>query len=78
MLNDGFNPHLLLDYSRFVSESCIRFARMQADIIRRYKKPGDFITTNGLFGNLDNHRLQNEVLDVSTSVSFADYAVELV
>ena len=77
VLNDGFNPHLLLDYSRFVSESCIRFARMQADIIRRYKKPGDFITTNGLFGNLDNHRLQNEVLDVYTYDSYPDFAFEL-
>ena len=66
VLNDGSNPHLLLDYSRFISESCIRFAGMQADIIRRYKKPEDFITTNGLFTNLDNHRMQNEILDVYT------------
>ena len=77
VVNDGHNPHLLLDYSRFISESCIRFAAMQADIIRRYKKPGDFITTNGLFGNLDNHKLQNEVLDVYTYDSYPNFAYEL-
>ncbi len=77
VLNGGYNPHLLLDYSRFVSESCIYFARLQADILRKYKKPGDFITTNGLFGNLDNHRLQNEALDVYTYDSYPDFAFEL-
>ena len=77
VLNGGYNPHFLLDYSRFISESCIRFAQMQADIIRRYKKPGDFITTNGLFANLDNHRLQKEVLDVYTYDSYPDFAFEL-
>ena len=77
VLNDGSNPHLLLDYSRFISESCIRFAGMQADIIRRYKKPEDFITTNGLFTNLDNHRMQNEILDVYTYDSYPDFAYEL-
>ena len=77
VLNDGSNPHLLLDYSRFISESCIRFAGMQADIIRRYKKPEDFITTNGLFTNLDNHCMQNEILDVYTYDSYPDFAFEL-
>lgn len=33
VLNSGYNPHMMLDYSRFVSESCISFAKMQADII---------------------------------------------
>ena len=77
VLNGGYNPHFLLDYSRFVSESCISFAKMQADIIRAYKKPCDFITTNGLFGNLDNHRLQNEALDVYCYDSYPDFAFEL-
>ena len=77
VLNGGYNPHFLLDYSRFVSESCISFAKMQADILRQYKKPGDFITTNGLFGNLDSHRLQNEALDVYTYDSYPDAAFEL-
>ena len=77
VLNGGYNPHFMLDYSRFVSESCISFAKMQADILREYKKPGDFITTNGLFGNLDNHRLQKEALDVYTYDSYPNFAFEL-
>ena len=55
-INRGLNPHHQLDYRRFVSDSAVSFCRLQADILRKYKKPGDFITTNGLF-NLDNHRL---------------------
>ena len=77
VLNGGHNPHLLLDYTRFISESCLSFAKMQADILRAYIKPGDFITTNGLFGNLDNHRLLNEVLDVYTYDSYPDFAFGL-
>lgn len=77
VLNGGHNPHMLLDYSRFVSDSCLRFAAMQAEILRRCKKPGDFITTNGLFGNLDNHALQNEALDVYTYDSYPDFGFGL-
>lgn len=73
-VSGGVNPHQHLDYLRFVSDSCIRFAKMQADIIRRYKKPGDFVTTNGMFGHLDNCRLQDEVLDVYTYDSYPNFA----
>jgi len=74
ILNEGVNPHQHLDYLRFVSESAISFASMQAEIIRKYRKPGDYITTNGLFGHLDNHRLQDEVLDVYTYDSYPNFA----
>ncbi len=77
VLNGGVNPHLRLDYARFVSDSCLRFAKMQADILRRYQKSGDFITTNGLFGQLDNHALENDVLDVYTYDSYPDFAFEI-
>ena len=77
VLNNGYNPHYLLDYYRFISDSVLRFAAMQADIIRKYRKPGDFITTNGLFGNLDNHRLLEDVLDVYTYDSYPDFAFGL-
>jgi len=73
-LSDETNPHQTLDYSRFVSESAIRFCKMQSDIIRRYVKPGDFITTNGLFANLDNHRMEDECLDVYTYDSYPNFA----
>lgn len=73
-IHDSTNPHQVLDYTRFVSDSAIRFCKMQSDIIRKYKKPGDFITTNGLFGNLDNHRMEDECLDVYTYDSYPNFA----
>ena len=73
----GVNPHLLLDYSRFVSDSAIRFCRIQADILRQHVAPGVFITTNGLFANLDNHRFADECLDVMTYDSYPSFAFEL-
>lgn len=72
--SDSTNPHEVLDYLRFISDSCCRFAKMQSDILRRYIKPGDFITTNGLFGNLDNHRLREESLDFMTYDSYPNFA----
>lgn len=77
VLNDGDNPHLMLDYYRFISESCLAFASRQAEILRKYIKPGDFVTTNGLFGNLDNHRLEREILDVYTYDSYPSFAFGL-
>lgn len=73
-LNNTINPHLMLEYYRFVSESAIRFCKMQSDIIREYTKPGDFITTNGMFPNLDNHRMTREALDVYTYDSYPNFA----
>lgn len=70
----GVNPHVYLDYYRFISDSAIRFCKMQVDIIRRYKKPGDFVTTNGKFGNLDNHRMAREQLDIFTYDSYPNFA----
>ncbi|MBB3111142.1 beta-galactosidase [Paenibacillus phyllosphaerae] len=56
------NPHLALDEKRFVSASAIRYAKVQADILREIA-PHHWVTTNGLFGNLDSHRLTDEMLD---------------
>ena len=73
-INDQVNPHQMLDYTRFVSESAIRFCRMQSDILREYRKEGDFITTNGMFGNLDNHKMKDTCLDVYTYDSYPNFA----
>lgn len=59
-VSGGVNPHQTLDYLRFISESTNEFARMQADIIRKYAKEGDFITTNGLFGHVDYQKMAGE------------------
>jgi len=73
-IHDSTNPHQVLDYIRFVSDSAVRFCKMQSDILRRYIKPGDFITTNGMFGHLDNHRMTEEALDVYTYDSYPNFA----
>lgn len=77
VLNGGYNPSMLLDYYRFVSHSARRFCKMQADIVRKYKKPEDFITTNGMFDHLDNHQMTKESLDVYTYDSYPSFAFGL-
>lgn len=72
--NNAVNPHQALDYFRFVSESARSFTKMQSDIIRKYKKNDDFITTNGIFGNLDNHELTRESLDFMTYDSYPNFS----
>jgi beta-galactosidase len=61
--SNSTNPHQALDEKRFISDSAIGFARIQADILREVVGSRHFITTNGMFGHLDNHRLTDEVLD---------------
>lgn len=74
---DSPNPHLKLDYYRFISDSVCRFAKMQADILRKYLKPGDFITTNGMFGNIDYQRMERESLDVLMYDSYPNFGYAL-
>ena len=50
---------------------------MQAEIISKYKKDGDYITTNGMFWNLDNHKMAEECLDVYTYDSYPSFAFGL-
>ena len=73
-IHNSTNPHETLDYIRFVSDSAISFCKMQSDILRKYIKPGDFITTNGMFQNLDNHAMTDEALDVYTYDSYPNFA----
>ena len=77
VLNHGHNPHQMLDYYRFVSYSAIRFARAQAEAIRPYLKAGDFITTNGLFDNLDNLKFTRDVLDIMMYDSYPNFGFGL-
>lgn len=77
VLNNGVNPHQHLDYLRFLSDSTIGFCGMQAEIIRKYKKQGDFITTNGMFRHVDNHRMAKDCLDVYTYDSYPSFAFGL-
>jgi beta-galactosidase len=54
------NPSLLLDESRFISDTVVRYARRQANILRERNKDW-FITHNGLFGNIDGPKLVAEL-----------------
>lgn len=67
------NPHHVLDYKRFISDSVCRYAKMQSDILKKYIKPGDFITTNSIFGNLDVCRMTEESLDFITYDSYPNF-----
>lgn len=67
------NPHRKLDYYRFISDSACSYAKLQSDILKKYIKKGDFITTNGIFGNLDTHRMTEESLDFITYDSYPNF-----
>lgn len=71
------NPHRVLDFYRFISDSVNSYARLQADIVRKYKKPEDFITTNGMFGNIDYQRMEKESLDVLMYDSYPNFGYAL-
>ncbi|OWR33201.1 beta-galactosidase [Saccharibacillus sp. O23] len=70
---DSPNPHLALDEKRFISDSVIEFARIQAEILREVA-PNHWITTNGLFGHLNSHALTNELLDFFSYDSYPQFS----
>ncbi|MDR2630763.1 MAG: beta-galactosidase [Spirochaetaceae bacterium] len=72
--SNSHNPHLVLDFYRFISESARSFVKLQSDILRKHIKSGDFITTNGVFANLDSHHMTAESLDFITYDSYPDFA----
>lgn len=72
------NQHLVLDYKRFISDSAIRFCKMQSDILRKHVPSHVYITTNGIFDNLDHHTLTDECLDVYTYDSYPNFAYAMV
>nr|WP_123039642.1 beta-galactosidase [Cohnella candidum]AYQ71579.1 beta-galactosidase [Cohnella candidum] len=68
------NPHQALDEKRFISDSAIEFARIQADILREVVGERHWVTTNGLFGHLDSHRLTDELLDFISYDSYPQFS----
>lgn len=71
--SDSPNPHQALDEKRFISDSAINFARIQAEAIREFDST-HWITTNGLFEHLDYHRLSREALDFISFDSYPQFA----
>jgi beta-galactosidase len=66
------NPHHMLDEKRFISDSTISFAKVQADILREHA-PNQWVTTNGMFNHLDNHKMTNELLDFFAYDSYPNF-----
>lgn len=67
------NPHQVLDEKRFISDNTISFARLQSDILRKLA-PKQWITTNGMFGHLDNHTMTKELLDFYSYDSYPNFS----
>jgi beta-galactosidase len=67
------NPHVSLLSKAFFSQSAIRFVKMQSDILRAHVQ-NQFITTNGIFGHLDNHELTQAALDFMAYDSYPNFA----
>ena len=75
-VSNSNNPHLSLEEKRFISKSTIEYCKLQADIIKRYKTAHQFITTNGIFGHLDNHEMTQSTLDFITYDSYPNFAYD--
>lgn len=76
MSSDANNPHMVLEEKRFISQSAINYCNMQADIIRKYKRADQFVTTNGIFGHLDSHEMTQSSLDFITYDSYPNFAYD--
>ena len=73
-ISNSTNPHRVLDYLRFISDSACRFAGLQAESYGNTKSRMISSPPNGLFGNLDNHRMTEESLDFITYDSYPNFA----
>jgi beta-galactosidase len=68
------NPHMQLEEKRFISETVIGYFKLQADIIKRYRREDQFLTTNGLFRHVDYQKLTEDILDFITYDSYPNFA----
>lgn len=75
--NNSNNPHMMLEERRFISECALNYIGLQAEILRKYRRPEQFITTNGVFSVMDNHKLTRELLDFMTYDSYPNFAFGL-
>jgi len=68
------NPHMALLQKHFISDTVIDFFRLQADIVRKYTDV--YVTTNGLFGYIDYHKLEKEVIDFITYDNYPNFSYD--
>ena len=74
---NAFNPHMELEYRKFISHTVIKYAKMQSDILRSIVPKNQFITTNGIFRNLDYVELSKQALDFMTYDSYPNFAYDM-
>lgn len=67
------NPHMQLEQVRFISHSAVGYLARQAAILRR-TAGNRFITTNGIFANLDYRQLLRSGVDFITYDSYPNFA----
>ena len=68
------NPALILDFKRFISNSVSSYMAEQIAVIRRYR-PHDFITTNGVFRNIDYYAF-SKPLDIYAVDNYPTFSEE--
>lgn len=66
------NPALMLDFKRFISASVTSYMADQLAILRQ-ERPGDFITHNGVFKNIDYHRFARG-LDIYSQSNYPTFS----
>ena len=72
-VSDSPNPHQALDEKRFISDSAIHFAELQQRIIKEIA-PHQWISTNGVFGHLDSHKMTDHLLDFIAFDSYPNFS----
>lgn len=69
------NPSLQLDWARFRSDSINRYAKLQIDIVNRFKRPDQKVTHNLFGGFFDRAYDQNVLAERLDVVSYDNYPV---
>ena len=76
-INDQYNPHMLLEEKRFISESVIAYCRLQCEVLRPLIGNA-FITTNGIFDYFDYTRVCGDgTLDFLCYDSYPNFMQDL-
>ncbi len=69
----GFNQHALLDYQRFTAENQANFLNLQAEILREYIAPEQFITTNYVNLVFNANPRKSDKLDFQSFTCYLNY-----
>lgn len=56
---NAYNPHMMLEFRKFISDTVLRYAKMQTETLRSIIPADQFITTNGLFKYIDYKKMQD-------------------